>query len=290
MKLWNITSPVFISTALLFTSSYGQNVTYLCEERGSLDSLHDRLEGGAERSLSGDILSSARCVGSLLTSPLRWDGADAILAGGITLGLAGSALLDDEVRDLVFRNHSKFNDDGLVPFGNTYATVFYVGPSALALYLSGAAFKNQWMRETGQMLLEGVATIGIMQVPLSIATGRARPFINEGNASFKAFGGTDEGRASFFSGHSMVAFTFSTILSRQIDNPWASAGLYTLAALGPFARVYKDRHWFSDVCVGSMLGVFVGNSICNWHESGDMAGSGIELLPTGQGLAFVWRF
>ncbi len=290
MKSLHTISVAVILTVLNFTPLHGRDAASLHEQEGSLDSLSGQPESGYERSVSNDILNSAQCVGFVLSSPLRWNGTDALLAGGITLGFGSGVLLDDEVRSLVLRNHSTFNDDGIVPLGNTYATVFYAGPSALALYLSGVAFKNQWMRETGQMLLEGVATIGILQVPLSIATGRARPLLNEGNTSFKLFGGTDEDRASFFSGHSMVAFTFSTILARQIDHPWVSAGLYTLAALGPFARLYKDKHWFSDVCVGSVLGVLVGNSICDWHRGGAATGSRIGVYPGGQGLVLVWKF
>lgn len=290
MKFLHTILATVVLMVLSFTPLHGRNTVSLPEHEESPDSLSSQSENRYEPSVSDDILNSAQCVGFVLSSPLRWSGTDALLAGGITLGFGAGVLLDDEVRSLVLRNHSTFNDDGIVPLGNTYATVFYAGPSALALYLSGAALKNQWMRETGQMLLEGVATIGILQVPLSIATGRARPLLNEGNTSFKLFGGADEDRASFFSGHSMVAFTFSTILARQIDNPWVSAGLYTIATLGPFARLYKDKHWFSDVCVGSMLGVLVGNSICDWHQGGGATGSDIGMYPGGQGLVFVWKF
>ncbi len=95
--------------------------------------------------------------------------------------------------------------------------------------------------------------------------------------------------ASFFSGHSMIAFSFSTILSRQIDNTWASIGLYTLAALGPFARLYKDKHWFSDNVLGSVLGVFVGNSIWNWHHNNSETAD-VKIIPLPNSLSVVWVF
>ena len=242
-------------------------------------------------SLSEDISTSVKCIGNVLTTPLRWNGKDAIIAGGFVLGTAGSFLLDDEVRDLVQRNKSKLNTDLLVNAGHYYSTVLYVGPAAVLFYFSGAAFNNSWIRKTGQMLIEAVVITGIIQVPLSITIGRARPFFNEGNNSFKLFAGTDDNRASFFSGHSMIVFSFSTILSNQINNTWASAGLYTLAALGPFARLYKDKHWFSDTVLGSALGFFVGRSILKWHnENENDSESDLSIIPFGNRISLLWNF
>jgi hypothetical protein len=240
--------------------------------------------------VGGDLLDMGRVVLHLLGSPLRWEMND-VVAAGLFLGLNGGAiLLDDEVRTLVGRNHSSFND-ALKPVGNGYATVLYMGPAALGLYLAGVLVEDPWIRRTGQMLVETVLAIGVLQVPLSITVGRARPFLDEGNLSFKLFAGTSDDRASFFSGHSMVAFGFSTILSRQIDNPWATAGLYTLAALGPLSRMYIDKHWFSDVLFGSIMGVVVGNTIHDWHmrsESPD--GASIMIVPAPGGIGVAGRF
>lgn len=243
----------------------------------------------ASPSVGDDIMESGRSLGHLLTSPLRWDGNDLLTAGVFFGGLGGSALLDDEARDLVLRNRSRLND-ALEPIGNGYATVLYMAPSALLLYISGAAFGSPWLRETGQMLIETSIAIGILQVPLSITLGRARPFLNEGNASFKLFAGKNDDRASFFSGHSMVSFGFSTILAHQIDNPWATVGLYTLAAMGPLARMYIDKHWLSDTFFGALMGVFVGNSIHSWHYPEEGGGSSFLLLPTLNGVSLTMRF
>ncbi|HEX9658155.1 MAG TPA: phosphatase PAP2 family protein [Bacteroidota bacterium] len=284
---------LFIATSLILSvtlslCSYGQVSTAIIEN--SLGTRSTALEKETEPSISRDISTSVSCVIDVLASPHHWDGSDAIMAGGVMLGLGGSFLLDDEMRSLAVRNQSSFNENVLVQIGNPYSTVLYVAPATVLLYFSGVAFENQWMRESGQMLGEALATIAIVQIPLSITIGRARPFFNEGNTSFKAFAGLDDDRASFFSGHSMVAFSLSTILSRQIDNPWVSVGLYSLAALGPWSRLYKDKHWFSDTFLGSALGVFVGNSIWKWHNEEDRSHLGVRIIPTGRGLSLVWVF
>ena len=239
-------------------------------------------------SLSTDFRQSAACIGSVLTSPLRWNRTDLIRAGGITLATAGSLLMDNTVRDLMRRNQSQFNEE-MAEVGHSYSTVLYAGPSALALYATGAVLKNPWMKETGQMLTEAIVTAGIIQVPLSMAIGRARPFLDEGNASIRYLAGTDNDRASFFSGHSTVAFAVSTILSKQIDNTWATVGLYALAGLGPYSRLHDDKHWFSDTIIGSAVGYFVAVSVWNWHHGdGSETESKLSILPSGEGVSLRW--
>jgi membrane-associated phospholipid phosphatase len=242
-----------------------------------------------DRSIWSDITTSVGCVGHVITSPLRWDGGDWTNAGVTTAGVAGSFLLDDEVRSLVARNHTTFSDN-VADVGNTYASFQYVGPPAVVLYFSGAALHNKWMRDTGQMLIEAVVTTGAIEVPVGITVGRARPLLNEGSSAFKLFGGTNSNRASFFSGHSMIAFSFSTILSHQINNPWATAGLYALAVLGPYARVYKDKHWFSDTALGAVLGIAVGNSIWQFHHGPATEHCSLSIAPINGGLSLIWQF
>lgn len=245
--------------------------------------------GGFIPTIAHDIGISIRSMGYVLTSPLRWNRSDGLVACGFVLGSSAAFLLDEEVRSLALRNHSRFND-AITPVANGYATVFHVGPSALALYLLGVLIEDRWMRHTGQMLLEAVATIAVVQIPLSVTLGRARPFFEEGNTSFKLFDGWNDDRASFFSGHAMVAFSFSTILSRQIDNPWVSVGLYTLATMGSVSRIYKDRHWFSDTVVGSAMGLFVGTTIWKWHTGRNNEAGGVLITPVPGGLSAAWLF
>lgn len=256
-----------------------------------IDSLDLGAPANPPHTVGSDMLSWFGGLGHVLTSPLRWDHNDALMAGVFVAGTGGSFLLDDEVRTVMLRNRNPFND-ALEPVGNGYATVLYMGPAALLLWASGAVAGNDWMRETGNMLVTGVFAIGVIQIPVSITVGRARPFFNEGNASAKLFAGTNDDRASFFSGHSMVAFCFSTILSHQIDNVWATVGLYTLATMGPLARLYIDKHWFSDTVIGSALGTFVGETIWKWHTGKKTTGDSGRLqfypVPGGMGVMGVF--
>jgi membrane-associated phospholipid phosphatase len=90
----------------------------------------------------------------------------------------------------------------------------------------------------GQKVFLPVALSGLLTGGLKIATARIRPDATT--------------RDSFPSGHATVVFAFAA----------ASHGnkgiLYALAVLTAVSRVYHQRHWPSDVLVGSFLGVLIG--------------------------------
>ncbi|MBI3006678.1 MAG: phosphatase PAP2 family protein [Ignavibacteriales bacterium] len=128
-------------------------------------------------------------------------------------------------------------------------------------------------------------TVGVIQLPLRLLTGRARPDTEEGNSSFKFLDGANQKRSSFFSGHAAIAFGFSTVLAYQINNPLATIGLYGLATVTPWARLYLDRHWFSDAVIGVGIGLYVGQTIVSWHKDQ----SPHVFLPTLHGVVLLIR-
>src|SRR3989338_3992138 len=62
---------------------------------------------------------------------------------------------------------------------------------------------------------------------------------------------------SFPSGHATIAFASAIILTRQRKKlKWF---FYTLAFLTAVSRIYLGRHYPSDVLVGAISGLFIGN-------------------------------
>ena len=57
------------------------------------------------------------------------------------------------------------------------------------------------------------------------------------------------------SGHSTMAFALATSLSDDIHRPWATVGLYGMASAVAWSRVNDNRHWFSDVATGALVGI-----------------------------------
>lgn len=243
----------------------------------------------ASPSFSSDVSRGLGSIGHVMTSPFRWSLRDAAYAGVFVVASAGCFLLDDEVRSIALKNNSVLNDN-LEKIGFNYGAPQYAGPGAVVVYLAGVVSGNEDIRQTGLMLTQMIVVTGLIQIPSKIIAGRARPETNEGNASFEAFNGIGQDHSSFFSGHSMIAFGFSTILARKIDHPAATVGLYALATLTPWARAYKDRHWFSDCFIGSTLGILAGNSLFDWNESHPAFSNNFHILPTGNGLAVSVTF
>lgn len=90
--------------------------------------------------------------------------------------------------------------------------------------------------------------------------GRARPFLDQGNLIFDPTKAaeTSDYRA-YVSGHTSAAWAFITPFAEEYSR-W----LYILPLSTAMARIYKDRHWASDVIAGSLVGFLAGY---NTHHS-----------------------
>ena len=62
---------------------------------------------------------------------------------------------------------------------------------------------------------------------------------------------------SFPSGHTATAFVAAEFLHQEYGNKsvWISIGGYSMATLIGAARVYRDKHWVSDVVTGAGIGI-----------------------------------
>lgn len=220
---------------------------------------------------------------------MRWDAGDFKALGAVLLITTGALLLDDEVRDMFLRNDVSGFGETLIDAGYQYGKPDVTSMGALGIYGAGAVLGSNWARDTGMMIFENVIVAGLTQQTLRVVAGRARPKENLGNHYFEPFN-TDDGFASFISGHAALAVGTSTVIARQIDNPLASIGLYAFAALTPISRMYTDRHWFSDAFIGSAFGYFTANTLVNWHRSHPSVADSFSIRPTGTGLAATLRF
>lgn len=241
------------------------------------------------RSVGSDFKYLFRTTGQVISAPFRWQKNDWYTAGAFGLATTGSFLLDDEVRDLMLNNRSKFMDQ-IERFGDILGTPAVTIPTALVVYLGGVVGGNNWFRDTGLMMMEELVIIALIQQPARIIAGRARPYTGEGSTSFNLFKGIDQDYASFISGHSATTIGFATILSEQIDNTWASIGLYILGSLTPISRLYSDNHWFSDIVMGVGLGYFSAKSILAIHKENPPQSKTISITPTLNGLSVSVRF
>ena len=218
------------------------------------------------KTLYSDAVLSFNTSLDLLKSPYSFDKEDMIMTG-VVLGMtAASFSLDNKLRSETFNSHNPTMDK-FTDFGEKFGTPIYGSILSGLLYTTGLFTSNTHLKATGQMLAEGILTNGIYTQLLKITFGRARPFTGEPNTEIDPFEFEFESAEnSFPSGHTSTAFTIATILSEQIDNIYVSIGLYSLASLTAYQRIYADVHWFSDTIFGAALGTFIGLKIVKLHN------------------------
>ncbi len=136
--------------------------------------------------------------------------------------------------------------------------------SALILYLLGIHLRRRSLFETGKLLIISFISAGLTAQLLKHLFGRARPRVT-GDILFigpTLKGGYD----SFPSGHTTVAFSFAYVLAYLF--PRYGVFFYAAALFTGFERVIHASHFFSDVCAGAVIGLFIGNAVIRFFGEG----------------------
>lgn len=215
--------------------------------------------------------------------------------GAVVGGTLLSSLADKPLRTRFADMERTSFTDKTASYANEYGNLLAPAVLTGGLYFGGLLFKNNEIKTTGRILGEALIIGGIINSAGKFVIGRARPYLNEGNGTFTPFYWGDE-RWSFPSGHTTVAFTVSGVLSARIDRWWATAVLYSVATCTGITRMYYDKHWFSDVVMGAILGTFASKIALNAEESRNEAKTVKEnatswfLSPTAQGIALTINF
>lgn len=151
--------------------------------------------------------------------------------------------------------------------------------------------------ETGEnalIMFEAVAVSMVLDQAAKFTLGRQRPY-----AHFAPEGSppTDDDNLSFYSGHAAVTFTTSvatgTIASlrgyRHANAVWIPGAVLALAT--SYLRIGCDRHYFSDVAVGAVVGTGVGIALPRLlHGREDAATEPAPALRTRPILALRWAW
>lgn len=123
----------------------------------------------------------------------------------------------------------------------------------VGLALFGWYFRRpRAVRLAADVLLASVLSAALV-LGIQCAVGRSRPSAGQGVAAFH--GPTlDRFARSFPSGHATQAFALATVIGGSVPSPAVAVAAQGLAALVAVSRVHDDRHFYSDVVVGAMLG------------------------------------
>lgn len=224
------------------------------------------------------------------SAPTRWNGQDLGHAGSIILGTGVVGLGDGGV-SAGFRSFRGRTGNRLESIVRMYGEVWVLAVLCGGSYATGLFTGDRWVRETAFLAGTGlILTAGATQL-LKYSAGRARPYTLEGPGRFRMFS-VDDDHHSFPSGHTAAAFSLSTVLAHRIGNGWATAGLYTLAAMTSLSRVYAGEHWFSDCVFSAILSTVITRSMLQWYETrmAPESAVGLRIVPGPGGVSFIYTF
>jgi membrane-associated phospholipid phosphatase len=174
---------------------------------------------------------------------------------------------DHEVRGEILEHNAPHGEQAefynqFEPWG-TAKPYFYVVPAFLG---HGLLFDNKHSLYVGGEIALGISAAAILTRGFKEAFGRLRPFQTSEPEDFF------HGGNAFYSGHTVTAFTFATILAKNYpkqridflgihqDLPVVPVLAYSLATMVGLQRIYSNVHWTSDVYVGAIMGYLIGTA------------------------------
>lgn len=196
------------------------------------------------------------------------------LAGLLALAFA----MDQPNRLEVQENRSPFTN-GVARIGDTFGDGRYLLPAVGVAYLAGRVFHKDRVAQTALRAGTAAVVAGGATLLLKEVVGRARPWQGGDADSFRPF----DGRQSFPSGHTALAFAVVTAVARSTSDRWSDIALYSAATLTAVARVNDDAHWTSDVLAGAALGYLAGR----WATR-SRTGLPVQATPRGIGVSLTF--
>jgi membrane-associated phospholipid phosphatase len=213
------------------------------------------------KEISSDFNRFFKTGKNVLVSPSNWGQTDWLMLSGTAAVITGSFLADKHAK--VF-SKTTFGDK-LFSVDNAF-NITAPAIAIVGIYGCGLIFDDPKVRNLGLQLVESCAYAGIVTTAIKSASGRSRPYVGKGNMDWHPVQfNTDQ--TSFPSGHATLAFAVSSVMANYLDNIYWKVGWYTIATLVGTARIYHDKHWLSDVVMGSAIGYFIGDYVSRDPEN-----------------------
>jgi len=226
--------------------------------------------GSATSTLEHDFFKNIlRDQKAIWTAPFHLHSRDGRWLAPLTLGTAALIATDQRTGDEMAESRAQLNASRIVSYvGSTYGTAAVAG----TFYLFGRVKRDQRARETGILGAEALVDSGIVVTAVKEITQRVRP---SGGVSRSDF---FDGGSSFPSGHSIAAWSLATVIANEYhDRPLIKLAAYGVAGAVSVARFTGQKHYLSDVLVGSALGYGIGRYVYKTrHLRSADAGGGEE--------------
>lgn len=214
---------------------------------------------------------------SFIISPAKWRTKQWI-EFGVVAGAGVLAYTQDEKIQEYFVAHQSTSADHLSkfvfePFGR-FAPVLIGG-----LYLGGRFAKDKRLAGTSLTAAKAFVVSAVFAGVVKQITHRHRPYQDDipDHANWDGPFSSIE-FTSFPSGHATSAFSMATVFAMEYSSTiWVPILSYTLATGTAVSRLYDNKHWASDVVIGSALGFVTGRFMWKQSKKGN---SRLVILPS----------
>jgi membrane-associated phospholipid phosphatase len=215
---------------------------------------------------------------AIWTSPFHLRGRDARWLAPLGLVTAGLIATDQSTGDEIAESTRQLNASRIISYaGSGYGA----GGVALTFYLVGRAHHDDRARETGLLGGEALIDSAIVVTALKEITQRSRPLAGKSRSDFF------DGGSSFPSGHSIEAWSLATVIANEYhDHRLVQIAAYGIAGAVSVARFTGQKHYLSDVLVGSAMGYGIGRYVYHAHHRKTSADSGDEEESSGRSRAW----
>jgi hypothetical protein len=235
-----------------------------------------------------DSRNTVSTIAHTYICPLHWQKKDFLLLGG-TLAISGATMFIDKPVYRLMLSNQQPAWNRLEKVGNFLGQPEHNYRIMFAIWASGVIINNDWLRDTGIMVVASVTSSGLLQTISKEAVGRSRPISGRGAFAFKPFGGADY--HSFPSGHTMLSVATSWILARQVKFVPLKIVFYSLPVITGASRVYVGAHWLSDIFLGSALGIACAESVLRLYPIIKQKSKySMHLTPQMNGMGLAIRF
>ena len=208
--------------------------------------------------------------------------------------------VDRSARDHLKWENTKRADDLSDVLDFVVLPVMVLGGDALLASQHGLL--SGW-DEDALVIVEAVVASAVLNQVVKMSVGRERPFVHalETDEEKAATEHPDDNNLSFYSGHSALAFSLvgaagSVAHMRGYRHAWVVWPVGgALAATVGYLRIGADKHWFTDVTTGAVLGGAIGVGLPYLlhrpRESGEeSSASGVQAGFRGTVFAVTWAF
>ncbi len=233
------------------------------------------------RQMARDFLQDQKAI---LTSPAHIKKRDALWLAPLAGAVVALMVTDNHSASALPNTRDQRAVGGLI----SNAGLGALGAAAGGLFLAGHFSGNERARETGFLSAEAAAEAELTGEIIKLAFERRRPYPGTVDGDFWAHG------SSFPSGHALAAWSVATVVASEYrDRPALEIGAYGLAALTSLARFPAQKHFLSDVLVGSVAGYLIGRHVYNAHHNQEHH---LSVAPIASvqgrtyGLALAWTW